>query len=603
MTENPIAPKTKTTTPALAPHELRQRLLALAPSRRVDFLISLDNAREVLRQLHPQDLLIAIYATGVSDSLELIELLPPAQVQSILDLETWQRDRIDPHRLVSWMSMLYAANKERALAQVVGLDAELVTLLLKLYTRVYDLAQEAEPDPMPEYNLRTPDNRYLVTFARPLPPDGRDKTDPLDDIGAEVARQIVAGLISRQPLTAARYLEATRWELPSELEEASLRWRQGRLNDLGYCDLYESLAIYAPIDLKRPPRSRRVDIVADPDAADAALALFIDDHGQAPLLQVALDQLAVEPADQVRRQLVSLANRVAAAQVASPGDLVALARAVVETLATINLGLEFLSRGARPAAIDLLGRISLVELFRFGHTLTWQLGQQALKLRQRLRVEPAQTLLPARVQSLFIALCRKVPRLHAGLIDRKRDDPGKSLPRDDPGKSLPRDDEIPFESLAQLAAAAEAVAEVAFLAALLLDVLGFDPQRTPALVEVAANVGDVANIDLDLILATSLCRAALGGELSPQPFDRAELAELRQLVATDRAALIDQLAAPLLDRARPRLPLPGALDEAAAKQRATAFASRLQQRLVEDLGSVSGDLDSRFVAALLCRLG
>ncbi|MBN2357839.1 MAG: hypothetical protein JXR83_00200 [Deltaproteobacteria bacterium] len=584
---------TESATAALAAPELRQRLLALAPGRRVDFLIGLSNCRQVLRNLHPQDLLIAIHAAGVSDSLELIELLPAAQVQCFIDLEAWRRDRIDPHRLVSWLSVLYAASRERALAQVMGLDAELVTLLLKLYTRVYDLAQEAAPEPLPEGSLRTPDHRFLVTFVTPLPPADRDQTDPLDEIGATVARQIVAGLIAREPLTAARYLEATRWELPSELEEASLRWRQGRLNDLGYFDLYEALAIYAPIDLGRPPRSRRVDVGADAESADAALALFVDEHGRAPLLRRALDELAAAASDQVRRQLVTLANRVAAARAATPDDLPALASAVVEALATVNLGLEYLSRGAAPAAVDLLGRVSLIELFRYGHTLAWQLGQQARKLRHRLRLDAGHTLLPAAAAGLFEALCRKVPRLHTGLLDPQRDEPGESLTRDD---------EIPFETLSQLARAAEAVAETAFLAALLLDVLGFDPRRTPALVEQAVNVGDTAAVDLELILATALCRAALGGELEPQPFDRAELSELRRLVARGveqvRGPLVELLAA----RARPRLPLPGAVDEDAARRRATAFAERLARRLAEDLGAVSGDVDPRFVAALLCRL-
>jgi hypothetical protein len=572
----------KTPTPALAPRELRQRLLALQPSRRVDFLIGLANCREVLRQLHPQDLLIAIHAAGVSDSLELIELLPPSQVQSFIDLEAWRRDRIDPHRLVSW---LYAANRERALAQVVGLDSELVTLLLKLYTRVYDLARETEPDPLPERSLRTPDNRYLVAFVTPLPPADRGQTDPLDEIGAEVARQVVVGLIAREPLTAARYLEATRWELPSELEEACLRWRQGRLNDLGYYDLYEALAIYAPVDLRSPPRSRRVDVMADPETADTALALFIDDHGQAPLLRSALDRLPADSADQVRRQLVTLANRVAAARSTAPDDLAALAAAVVDALATVNLGLEYSARGAIPAAAETLGRASLVDLFRIGHTLAWQLGQQASKLRRRTRIDAGQTLLPAAAALVLTALCRKVPRLHGSLLDQQRDD------------------ELPFETLAQLARAAEVVAETSFLAALLLDVLGFDPQRTPALVEQAVNVGDVAGVDLEVILATALCRAVLGGKLEPSPFDRAELAELRQLVAGGSDPLCQQLVDLLLAQARPRLPLPGALDEATARQRSAAFAAHLAQRLTEELAAVSGDIDPRFIAALLCRLG
>ena len=127
--------------------------------------------------------------------------------------------------------------------------------------------------------------------------------------------------------------------------------------------------------------------------------------------------------------------------------------------------------------------------------------------------------------------------------------------------------------------------------------------RTPALVEGAANVGDIASVDLELILGTALFRAALGGELSPHPFDRAELAELRQLIARGSDPLREQLVELLLERSRQRLPLPGALDEAAARQRATAFAAQLVLRAVEDLGHLSGDLDPRFIAALLCRLG
>jgi len=568
----------------LALAELRRELLAIPASRRVRHLIELPKLRQVLRQLCPQDLLIAIHAAGVGDSLELIEALPPSQVLGIIDLECWRRDRIDPRALASWLSVLYAASAERALAQVMGLDAELVTLFIKLHTRVYDLGAEEEPEEYSDGALRTPDGRYLVNFVSPPNPQDPETPDPTDTMGTEVARKIISGLIAREPFTASRYLEAVRWELPSELEETGLRWRQGRLTDLGYFDLYEALAVYAPVDLANPPRARAVDVVPRSAGPDTGLALFVDEYGAAALLRAASERLEPEAAEQVRRQLVTLANRVAAAGSASPGDLESLAGAVAEATAFVNLGLEYLTRGDVAAAAAQLATHALIDVFRTGHTLAWQLGRKARAVRRRLLVEEERSLLAPPIEDLFAALTRRVPHLYAGLLD--------------PG----RVDEVPFESLAQLARAAEVVAETAFAAALLLDVLGFSPRRAPELLEDGTNLGDPAEVTLEVILATALCRAALGGALEPTALTSAELSQVQERCQSDEQSLHEQLAAQLVELTAARVPLPGAASEDEAAARADAIGGRLAKRLRDELGAVQEAVDPRFVTALLCRL-
>ena len=566
---------------------LREQLLRVSPSKRVGLIIDQPKVRQVLKKLPPQDLLIAIHAAGIGDSLELIELLPPEQVQAIVDLETWQRDRIVPRRLASWLSILYAANKETALRQIVGLDPELLSLFLKIHTRVYDLGEEDDPEIYGKDYLQTPDNRYIVDFIPPPNldyPEELDRVDPSDAIGTEVARAIIEGLITREPFTASRYLESVRWELPSELEETSLRWRSGRLADLGYPDMYEAMAIYAPLDPSNPPQTPAVDIIPDPDEPDAAMSLFSDEYSSAPLLRAAMKFLQQSDVNRVRRQMTALANRVAAAQSLSPGNLEALATVVDEASATVNLGLEFQSRGDLQQAAELLRSEALVILFRSGHSLARKLSRKARALFERMLVDDDHGLLPSVAEDVLAALDRPVPKLFKGLVK--------------PGEL----GEQPFETLQELAQAAEFVADTSFAAALLVEVMGFDPMDADDLLAGEVNLGDARELDMDHILRTALCRASLGEEMSPQPLRPVQLAALRDLLAQDLAKFVQDSVDLVQQACRAHLPLPGASSESDVQGRAQRWCRKMGQGLKEQLLEVQGEADPRFVPMLLCYL-
>jgi len=568
---------------ALELSDIRQQLLRLPPSKRVDQLISLPNAPEILKRLCPQDLLIALHACGISDSLELIEILPPEQVRGIIDLETWQRDRVDPRALAAWLSVLFSASAEGAMDQVMALDPELMTLFIKIHTRVYDLEEEPDPADVPELSVFTPDRRFLVTFVTPPNPEYGEEEDPTDAVGTEVARKIIDGLVRRDPFLAARYLASVRWELPSELEESSLRWRSGRLADLGYPDLYEAMGIYAPVDLSRPPKKRAADTIPDPDEPDTALALFVDEYRDASLFRQASDRLDAMALDRLRRQMTSLANRVSAAQALSPGDLEALADAVHLASATVNLGLEYLSRGDLDTAENWLVEGALVDIFRTGHTLLSQLGRRAQKVRERLLIDDNNSLLSNIAEEVFAALGEKTPRLFAGIME--------------PGQVGRR----PFESLAQLARAAEFVAAEAFSSAVLLDVLGFDPKQSERLLE-GSNRDNPGELNVNRILVTALCRASIGGDFEPTPLRQEELNAVHKLMIQGTEHVIDHCVATIGKHSLPHLPLAGAPTAEAVEARTRAWCDRTLEELGDELRDVRENPDPRFISVVLCQL-
>lgn len=571
--------------PVLDMPQVHQELLAIEASHRAAYLTNCPNIRPILHRLCPQDLLLAIHAAGAADCLELIELLPPQQVQSFVDLESWNRDRIDPRALAAWLSLLFAANPRGALSQVMGLDIELVTLFLKIHTRVHDLSQEEEPEPIPETSLRTPDQRYLVVFVPPPHPQGRSQPDATDALGTEVARKIVEGLIAREPATAMRYMEAVRWEMPSELEESSYRWRQGRMADMGYVDLYEALGIYSPIDLTRPPRAKAIHVEPNPDEPDTALALYVDEFSGALLLHRSLALVDEDNRNNVRRQITSLCNRIAATGPTTFADVEYLSSTVAEATSTLNLGLEYLSKGELQSAASFLKNTALTELFRVGHTLVWQLGQKARRIRARLTVATNHTLLPPGAKELFAGLLKKKPQLFAGLVDPVRTD------------------YIAFETLSQLAKAAEHVAETAFLTALLLDGLEMNPARSVELLQQPTNLIDNEDIHIDLILTTALVQSVLlHREFSPQPLATSDLSTVREGCLARRQQLASDMSSLLQNHCQELLPLPGAPTWEMLQRRCDSYCQRLMTNLNDDIGEIKGHIDPRLVATLICLL-
>jgi hypothetical protein len=216
----------------------QKSLQPLRPKQRLDAILNRPDAMKIVRQMPSQDLFITIKEVGLSDSLELLELLSPEQVKACLDLDGWNHDRIDPKALGHWLESLFAANPRRAVQSFRELDVELISLLLKLYATVYDLSAEEEAADLGSVYSTTPDNHYMVVF------DAAADEQHLIHFLKDALEQ----LYGRDMPFALRMIEAVRWETASALEEEALKWRDGRMQDLGFAPLDEIKEILAYVD-------------------------------------------------------------------------------------------------------------------------------------------------------------------------------------------------------------------------------------------------------------------------------------------------------------------------------------------------------------------
>jgi len=559
--------------------DLYREIATLPAKKRLDRLLSRKDTMRVIRRMPVLDLYATVNDVGVEDCLEVLELMSPAQVQGFLDLDAWRKDRVDPVAMARWVKVFFAANPDRAVGQFRGLDIELLTLLVKIHCRVYDLTLEEEPEGEVGRHTITPDQRFLIAFGGV---EGDDDT-------LVAIQQFLERLMARDMLFVLKLCESLRWELPSSLEEEALHWRNARLADLGFLPTEEAAAVFAWLDpdaaadVKAPP-SRPVHTTAD-DATSTDLTTSVllpwDLLGDgSSVLARALATLDQAGRDRVQHELMLVANRVHSADGADLGDADALKETARHVAATSGTGLAWVVKGDESLLGPRLATTNLHHLFRVGHSLGLKLRTE---VKARIAAKNSGMLgrgllrLDAPLREVVAGFVRVRPLLYGGLLHPARVD------------------YRPITSLNELAAAAAALTEAAFRAAL-LEGLG----ATDGLF---ADVDDSALPAHSAILGAWLARAAVGQTPTLSPLVDADVAALRDaLVGPGATAAREQALVALDDRVRALAPLPGAVDDLAVITRSRTYARQILAAMSDELAAIKEPHpDGRYLSSVWTR--
>ncbi len=506
----------------------------LTPARFVDALLSADDPGEAVSTLAVQDLHALIEDAGIEYAVDLLALATPEQVQGVLDLALWRGDELDLAASRPWLAALVDGGYERLGEVWKGLDPELAALLLQRETRIYDLHEGEVPDDEEPPFFATPDRCFMVKITAP------------DQESVMLLDRLLDFLYRADQVLARHTLRAAASEPTSHLEEMALRWRSGRMADLGYADYYEALEVYRPIDLASVKVGETTATRTGLADTSSSLPVLVGARGAPPsFLAAAALRLTDDERAAFEAGLVLLGNRVLSADRIAPGAREDAARGIDRARATLALGLEVVARGDVDAGARALATISLTRLHRVGHSVGLQLGElvRALGPRAACAGEPQQTLL-----ATLSGLRPLIPRL----LDHP---PGIGL------RPLATRDDIRRVTFAL----ARLGAELGFVH----EVLGQDPAQLGA----GVTLGDVGR--------SSVVRAALGLGFVFAPVRPKDLVKLRTTCFSDgkltpeaRAAVL-AAAAPALRGRPPQLAevLDGWLDEVSATGAAAGQSS------------------------------
>jgi hypothetical protein len=461
---------------------LRRQLAALPARKRLEALIESRDARALVRSLPAEDLYFTIMEVGLADSTELVHLASPEQFRTFVDLGGWKKDSVALHEVLTWLRAARGDSPEDFLQKLRKVDTEVLELLVREFTLIHDL--EENPDVHVEgVTLETPEGRYLIEFKGVEGPE------------LAAMRSILNDMIADNPFETVRFLEATRWEVPGELEESAYRFRTGRLQDLGFPPLEEAARLFSRVD-------------TGPAPAPATVAALVASREQPNYLEAAFRELNEVERDNLEAELRYLANATLVAEVEDPGNLDAIQRVGEMVRDYLLLGLEHLTGGDPTRAAQVVRDTETRRVFQVGFSLTLALKFRADRLMKQplAQVEGTPLLFPDEAAAIE-ALRRKRPR--------------RTL-------KVPGAEPVPFRSRRELAASEEVLARAEAQVALLGALLGGTAARAH---ELLARFGvEPRVLGVDRFFAATVALALLEGTVEPRPVPSARRDELGKML-------------------------------------------------------------------------
>ena len=355
-----LSPEQQASVIVEAPHTIRRQMIEL-----------ITDPESVIPLIPEAEFCYTCRSIGLADASWLLPMATEEQIVACLDLDAWRGFQIDLKRLDAWMVALTtsddtittAGTGEDGLQTVVraaqAFDPELLVIYLRSHIDVsIKPSEQDDPDWSPPDQSQTLEGQFYFVAK-----------DPKDDLSAMLV--LLHALFQEDYWLYFRVIQAVREELAPENEEWALRWRTGRLEDLGFPSWDKAMRIYGFL---RP--DRMADLPKDPstlDLYDGSLPIEASDLPGASEDERAIfratRELDAGERSSVFYALIALANRVAVADRMELGDPDSLPLAIEKATRFASDGLEFIAQENGLSLEQTLRSVPIERLFRVGTNL------------------------------------------------------------------------------------------------------------------------------------------------------------------------------------------------------------------------------------------
>ena len=355
----------------------RQHLLSVPPETAMERILDAPQPVALVHSFPEEDLYMLIQDIGPRDALPLLALASDRQIDFMVDLEIWDRDRIEPEASLRWLTLLGQADPARLTRWMMDHQTEFAEYYL--FRNVAVRLREHDEDPSDFGDgFFTVDGTFYV---RPLdvPGSDPDAEKQRKDLLVEMLRRMA----DRDHLKYQSLLLEAATVDPTEYEEEAYRLRNVRLAEKGFLPFEEAVGIYQPLTVTDfNARAENYSAAATTDTPSTPVPLYPSRVlSRKSLFAAALDQVrSADALDRIRLELAVLCNRIAVADWKTVGDRETLTAVADKAGGYLSIGLERIVGDDRsagcPRTSALIEHRPLAEIFRVGYG-----SAQAMKWR------------------------------------------------------------------------------------------------------------------------------------------------------------------------------------------------------------------------------
>ena len=342
-------------------------------SRRGERILAATDLADEVAALEPLEAYYIVREIGLDQALPILLELSQEQLEVCIDLDCWNRYDFTVDSLDEWLTAFALAGPESLARAFFSLDYVVQLLYMAQTVTVYD------PD-----TDQVPQEKKGKDTPRAATPDGFFLLDVKNEVALKTHPfSLLDALYQYDPSASHRLLSDSRVDLPTQIEEEALRFRNGRMQDIGFVPPEEAIVLFSRPAIRQPlPRPQT--------PADNVLTRLPSVYA-GPLIATSLLQQALslitdkERLSGLEQEIVWAINSAVTAYGENIRDIDQITDIAERVRDTISLGMESLLAqegnslpdGTAAKASDLLEIWSITDLFRHGFGATIGLQQEA----------------------------------------------------------------------------------------------------------------------------------------------------------------------------------------------------------------------------------
>lgn len=230
----------------------RKTILNLTPERALEAIAEHPYPVTLVQSMAEEDLYFLIHHIGPEDALSVMALASNQQWEYLLDMEVWERHRINSHSMTQWLNRLRKADADRFTHWIANEKQKEMALYLFRNIELHIREYEQDPGEIDD-DFFTEDQAYYIRM-RPYP-KSHEKLQKERDL---FIKDLLNRICVYDYNLYRDFLLASHGTIPAEAEEELYRLRNVRLAEKGLLPFDEAIGVYQPLKASDlPHRSRK----------------------------------------------------------------------------------------------------------------------------------------------------------------------------------------------------------------------------------------------------------------------------------------------------------------------------------------------------------
>jgi len=363
----------------------RKELLSLPSEEMLNAILNSSQSTALVHSFSEEDFYFLIHDIGIEDSHPLLYLASDKQWEYIVDLEVWEKDRIELTSMTRWFDLLFKVDPNRFIKWSLDQKTECMELYLSKNIDVKIRETDQDPSELGDAFI-TLDDIFYVRFLDELiavESDEKESYETHKKHRDAFLLKYLKTLADNDHIAYQNMLLESSTVIPAESEEEAYRLRNVRLAEKGFFPYEEAIGIYQPMKVSDFKSQANKFVTGDPGQKLFFPVPFyhtgvIEEEN---FFTIALKNIKTDDVlEQIQTEFAGLCNRIISADQKIIREKDELKHMVKKACGYLNIGLEKLTEDDDKRVMGhftaLIQNYPLSSIFRVGFGL-------ALKLKWR----------------------------------------------------------------------------------------------------------------------------------------------------------------------------------------------------------------------------